>query len=132
MKRFAFALLGFALTLSLNVSGHCLTGSIIGTKVVVEYQEPNVNEDSSPLADLAKTVIHVQTQGSQAVTTTDVPATAKSGDGQISQEITIPSVTGQEFNIDLWATAFDESGNESAKSNTITIRIDKLAPAAPR
>jgi hypothetical protein len=45
--------------------------------------------------------------------------------------LNIPIVDSKETVLKFWATATDESLNESLQSVTVVKRIDKLAPSAP-
>ena len=106
--------------------------SVNDVKITVDYTEPTVNADGSALTDLNHTSIYYSISGGTAVKATDVNASSVNGGGIISQQITIPISNGQEADVDVWATATDNSGNESANSITVTVRIDKLAPGAPQ
>lgn len=43
-------------------------------------------------------------------------------------DATIPAMDGL---VNYALTAFDDSGNESAKSTTVSVRVDTIPPAAP-
>lgn len=70
------------------------------------------------------------TDGAQTAKIKDIPASKPEGGGEIQTEIEIE--TQGEITATFWATATDTSNNESIKSNTITIKIDKLAPCKPQ
>jgi len=103
-----------------------------GVTVTAIYIEPSTNTDTSPLLDLAKTSIYFQIVGASPTKAKDITATTPTGSGNINTTFDIPITEGQEKDIDCWATATDLSGNESAKSNIVRIRIDRLAPSPPQ
>lgn len=98
--------------------------------IKVEYTEPTTNENGTPLTDLAKTTIYYDI-GAGPVKAVDVPATAPTGGGAISQVITVTIAENTEVDVQIWATATDLSGNESEKSAIATVRVDSLPPNAP-
>ena len=115
------------------VSGYALTITGVGADIEVSYQEPATNLDGTPLDDLSRTTIYYSTDSKVTrIEAFRVTATARSGNGNIIQHIMLPILPGQQANFSVWATASDLSGNESEDSNTETIRIDRLAPSAPR
>ena len=105
--------------------------TITGVSVTALYQEPATNTDGSALTDLDHTSIYYDL-GAGPVKAKDVPATALTGNGNITTPVDVPVTEGQEKNVIFWVTASDQSGNESAKSATVTKRIDRLAPGPPR
>lgn len=127
------ALLGFAAPV------FAITGTVTGVNVTLEYDEPNVKADGSPLNDLAFTSIYFTTapasiafSTASAVVISTVAASALTGNGHITRNLNVPSQAGKEILSRFGATATDTSGNESVFSNIISVLIDKLAPAAPR
>jgi len=124
-------LISVSLLVCLATDSFAINFTVTGTNVESSYTEPTVNEDGSPLSDLAKTTIYYDL-GAGQVKALDVPASSPTGGGQISQTVTVPIVSGQEANVKFWATATDTSGNESAPSNSVTVRIDRLAPGPPQ
>jgi hypothetical protein len=82
----------------------------------IEYDEPTVNTDSTPLDDLLGTRIYtdVFTDG-QLGTFLPISATAKTGGGHISKDLCIPILDdATATHIEVFVTAVDEAGNESA------------------
>lgn len=125
------ALLSFS-----SFANAALTATPTGTVVTVSYQEPNTNADNlTPLTDLDHTSIYYQI-GTTVTKAMDVPATAATGNGQITRDVTVPIGPNQEANVTFWATATDNAPapgpNTSAESNRVTVRIDRLPPGAPR
>ena len=102
-----------------------------------EWEQRSVTE--SPLTDLDGTKIyyHLVGQGGNP-TIVEVPATAKTGGGKITKTITvtIPEET-QAFTISAQVSSFDESKNESIKTDPATAEYvpvvppDTEAPARP-
>lgn len=105
--------------------------TVNGVNVTLDYNEPSTNENASALQDLNHTTCYYD-MGSGYVKAADVPATAPTGDGYITTDITVPVMAGQEMDVKFKATATDNSGNESADSPIVTKRIDRLAPSAPQ
>ncbi len=104
-----------------------------GAELTVDYDEPTTNADGTALDDLKITTIWYQVQGTPApVKALEVAATQAAGGGHISKPITVPTFSGKLIFVDVWATATDRSGNESAKSNIVAQRVDLLPPAAPK
>jgi hypothetical protein len=62
----------------------------------------------------------------------EVDASSHTGGAERSTVITVPIGKGQEKIISFYATALDESGNESIPSEIVCVRIDRLAPAPPQ
>lgn len=123
-------LVGIILVLS-TISVNAFTVTVTGTEVTVVYTEPTTNENGSTLVDLNNTSIYYD-MGSGTVKVADVPAISLTGGGTVSQVITIPVLDQQEANVNIWATATDLVGNESANSNVEVIRIDRLKPSPPQ
>lgn len=107
---------------------------LTGTEITASYVEPNTNTDGSTLKDLAKTTIYydIVGDGKAAFKGGEVSATAPTGNGNITQKVLIPILTGQESDVEFWATASDITGNESAPSNKVMKRIDRLTPSSPK
>ena len=103
---------------------------IHGTQIDVEYTEPSLNTDDTPVSDLHHTSIFYDL-GAGPVLVIELLASLNTGGGLISYSFIVPVVAGQEANVNFWATASDSSGNESAPSEVVTLRIDRLAPKAP-
>lgn len=101
-----------------------------GTQIDVEYNEPTQNTDNSPVTDLHHTSIYYD-MGSGPVLVVELPASLNTGGSLVQYSFIVPVTANQEANVNFWATASDSSGNESAPSEVITLRIDRLAPKAP-
>ena len=92
----------------------------------ITYDEPTENADLTPLADLAETRILVVTDGTPMPEMV-IPATAPSGGGSISQDVTVPFTPNTLVNVDIEVTAVDTSGNAS-EIVPANITIDWLPP----
>lgn len=101
-----------------------------GTQVNAIYTEPTQNADGSALTDLHHTSIYYDT-GAGPVNVVDLPASLNTGGGSREYSFIVPVNDGQEAEVVFYATATDTSGNTSAPSEPITLRIDRLAPAPP-
>ena len=131
MRKFILIfLLAFALVLPISTS-FAIDVVLTGAQLTITYTEPIVNSDASPLVDLDKTTIFVEPVGGNLIIQ-DVPATALTGGGTISQTITVPVPDFAETNVNVWANASDITGNVSANTPVILKRIDRLPPGAPQ
>ena len=130
MKRLFLALAMLLLTPALTWA---FTVTVTGTEVTVTFTEPTANADTppTPLTDLSHTNIYYQMAGSAVVQEPNIPATLATGGGTITDFVTVPVLAGQEADVLFWVTATDTSGNVSADSEVVVIRIDRLPPAAP-
>lgn len=128
MKKILFCLI---LLLALTTYANAFTVTQSGAIVHANYVEPSTNTDGSLLDDLDHISIYYNA-GQGDIKALDVPATAPSGGSSMSADVTVPIKDGQQANVDFWATAVDTSGNESAPSPKTTLRIDRLAPSAPK
>lgn len=115
----------------LPCASHAIDATVTGTQITLDYTEPTTNKDGSLLTDLDHTTIYYD-KGEGTVKAKDVPATALTGGGSISEQFVVPVAEDTEADVNIWATATDTSGNESADSEIITKRIDRLAPGAPK
>ena len=129
MKKLLFGLM-IASLLVFGERAFALTLTLSGAEITVEYTEPTTNENGAVLEDLSHTSIYYD-MGDGAVKAVDVPAANPTGGGVISQAVTVPVTSGMERDVQIWATASDGSGNESAPSETKVVRVDRLAPSAP-
>jgi hypothetical protein len=128
MKQFVLGILFAVFAVS---TAEAFTVTATGTIVRVSYTEPAVNMDNSPLTDLDHTTIYYD-MGNGPVLALVVPASRATGGGNIAQDVTIPVLAGQQATVSFYATASDQSKNESDRSNTVVIRIDRLAPGPPQ
>lgn len=108
-----------------------LDAVVVGAQVTLTYKEPITNSDGTPLQDLKLTTSYYNVNDGPTVKGAEIPAT--SGTGGVSRVVTlnIPIVDSKETVLKFWATATDESLNESLPSQVVVKRIDKLAPASP-
>lgn len=95
--------------------------------VTATFTEPTLNSDGSPLTDLAFCTVADSTDG----TTTQVNASAPTGGGKQSVDITlaVPAGTSKTFSFD--ATATDTKGNISAPTAVLTVNVNRIVPNAP-
>lgn len=116
---------------------YAIDATVVGTEVAVTYTEPTTNANGTPLIDLDHISIYYQVNpdlnppGAE-VKDKDVPATSANGGGTATHNVTVPVGADQEAYADLWVTAVDDVGNESAPSDRDRVQIDHLAPAAPQ
>jgi hypothetical protein len=125
-----------ALVLAVAPAAEAIDFTPTGSVITVTYTEPTQNTDNSSVNDLAKTTISWRvcpTAGActGAFTTVDVPASALTGGGAISRDVTVPVAPGVERNVEIFATATDTSGNLSPETPHIVKRVDRLSPKAP-
>jgi hypothetical protein len=125
-------LIVLVLILGLVSGASAFVATPTATEVMVEYDEPVTNADGTPLQDLKETRIYYQMGSAAPTLAATVPATAPTGGGHIAQKVAVPVGPNQEADVTFWATAVDTSGNESVRSSTATVRIDRLPPAPPR
>lgn len=100
-----------------------------GNELTVTYIEPTTNDNAAltPLDDLDHTTIYWDILG--MLYSRDVPATSLNGGGTILETIIVTKVPGIEIDVPVFATAWDDSGNESRKSNTEIKPFDWLLPS---
>lgn len=131
-KIFLILSLLFLLFAASPSTGYTLTATLSGFDVQLHYNEPTTNSDNSPLVDLDHTTVWYDA-GAGIIKGVDVPATSLTGGGlNVSATVSVPIAVGQEKDVIFWVTAFDKTGNESIRSNTVTVRLDRLAPAPPQ
>lgn len=106
--------------------------SITGSQILCQYIEPTQNANGSPVTDLTKTRIYYQIQGREVVLAKEIPASALTGGGTVSEQIVVPVNENEEVFVDIWFTAVDDVDNESARSDVYVKQIDLLAPAPPQ
>jgi P pilus assembly chaperone PapD len=103
-----------------------------GTVMTVSYKEPDKNFDNTPLNDLARTNVYWSINGGVETKGPDVPSSSVTGGGQIVTQVTVPIAQNQSASVTIRATATDISGNESAKSTSVTKTVDRLPPMSPQ
>lgn len=96
------------------------------------YIEPSTDADGGALLDLAYTNVYYKIGINPSVRGPQVPASNVAGGGTINTSLLVPVSAGQRVNVGFWVTATDISGSESAPTTTITLTVDRMAPAAPR
>ena len=130
LRSFAFAVV----TLSMIAApAHAFDVTVTGAQVHLSYQEPTTNKTATPLTDLGKTTGYYSapiTAPAQSCVTT--PSMAPTGGGMIDALCIVPVQVDQEIDVRFFVTATDKSGNESDHSGPVDLRLDFLAPAAPR
>jgi hypothetical protein len=93
----------------------------------VEYDEPSVNADGTPITNLAKTTAWYSIGTSAAVKLKDTPATRPQGGGHIGPlGVTISGPSGAAATI--WATATNTTGAEGGPSNKVVITLPVAIP----
>ena len=105
--------------------------TISGTQVTAEFKEPESNANGTPLTDLKQTTLYYQLQGGPVVTAAVIPASTPAGGQSVVRDLLIPVLEGQESRVEFWATATDDDGNESGKTEIVVKIIDRLAPMPP-
>ena len=121
----------FAMVMLFAVNALALDAIVVGAQVTLTYKEPSTNSDGSVLGDLKRTTVYYSVNGGATVKGQDVLATSLTGGVSRTVTLNIPIIDSKETILRFWATATDESENESAPSTVVTKRIDKLAPSAP-
>ena len=101
----------------------------VGPNVVeYHYNEPTLNEDGTPLDDLAATRLYYQIPGQSAVMARSVAASAPTGGGQRTETLTVP-VTAP-ATVSFWVTAVDEVPNEKLATPILTAALEPAAMAS--
>ena len=112
-------------------------------QVEASYDEPSLQEDGSPLVDLAYTSVYYSpvlgpilvgqapTLG-PVVVGAKVNASAVTGGGSIATTLIVPAPTGTTSTFAFQASATDLTGTESAKTPAVFFVIDRVSPATPR
>ena len=113
---------------ALVASAEAVTLTQTGAVLTVEYDEPTVNLDGSPLTDLAGTRVTYTVDGGAPVVGPLIPATAPTGGGHVVTQIHVPVQRGQEVAVSVTATAEDLDGNVSDPSDPVARRIDRNPP----
>ena len=121
----------FAMIMLFAVNALALDAIVVGAQVTLTYKEPSTNSDGSALGDLKRTTVYYSVNDGATVKGQDVLATSLTGGVSRTVTLNIPIIDSKETILRFWATATDESENESAPSTVVTKRIDKLAPSAP-
>lgn len=110
---------------------HAIDFTASGTILTVTYTEPTQNVDGSPLTDLAKTTVYYSLNGGADVKGVEMPASNPKGGAGVTTPLTVPIAQNQSATVTVRATATDTSGNESAKSASVTKTVDRLSPMPP-
>jgi len=100
----------------------------------VVYTEPTVTQKGAPLDDLAYTTITVM-DGTVILAEMDIPATALTGGGTITQDILFTPIPGEKktYTVEVTAsdTNIDPKPNESLPA-TASVLVDREAPGVPQ
>ena len=115
----------------MTVDALALDAVVIGAQVTLTYKEPSTNSDGSALKDLKSTTAYYTVNGGPTIKGPETPATSSTGGVARVVTLNIPITDSQETTLKFWATATDESSNESVPSTAVIKRIDKLAPSSP-
>ncbi|HJQ99695.1 MAG TPA: hypothetical protein VJ826_15380 [Candidatus Polarisedimenticolaceae bacterium] len=102
-----------------------------GVEITVQYQEPNLSSDGSPISDLLRTSVFYNL-GQGDVKLFDQPASSPNGNGNVNRLAVVPFLPGRQQNVTFYAVAVDSFTNLSVQSNVVVFRFDTLAPGAPR
>jgi hypothetical protein len=126
-------LLALVSVLLLAVPAGAVTLTLTGAEITVSWDEPTVNANGSPLLDLSKCFVEWKySTDATWVRGPEKPATAPTGGGlNVSAILTVPVTDGMERDVEVGVRAQDLSGNIS-EPTVKSIRVDRLAPAAPR
>ena len=87
--------------------------------------------DNPPLTDLNHSTIYVKVGVAPPASVALIPATAKTGGGNISTTILVPALANAKTTFTAWVTETDDAGNEGPQSNVVTMTIDRVGPMAP-
>lgn len=100
----------------------------------VVYTEPTVTQKGAPLDDLAYTTITVM-DGTVILAEMDIPATALTGGGTITQDVLFTPIPGEKktytVNVTASDTNIDPKPNESLPA-TASVLVDREAPGVPQ
>jgi hypothetical protein len=102
--------------------------------IAISYDEPTTNADptATPLTDLSHTNVYYSLNGGAKVKGPNVSASAATGGGSKTTSVLVVLPFTGEHRVELWATATDTSGNESAESNRVTKLFDFVPPSPPK
>ncbi len=120
-----------AIVMCMAVNVFAMDAIVVGAQVTLTYKEPATNADGSALSDLKLTTVYYSVNGGATVKGLETLASSVTGGASRTVTLNIPIVDSKETVLKFWATATDESLNESLQSVTVVKRIDKLAPSAP-
>src|SRR5262245_4145633 len=106
MKRIVLAVLA-AGALFAAAKAEAIDFTPTATIITVTYKEPTTNTDGSAINDLLKTTINSRVcpavgTCSSTFTSVDVPASAPTGGGNVSKDITQPVAPGQERVVEVF------------------------------
>ena len=114
------------LLLVMSVFAHALDATQVSKTLRITYDEPTTNIDATPLTDLGGTLIQVIADGT-ALPDVDVPASAPTGGGSVSQDVSVPFTPNKLVSVDLEVSAYDTSGNAS-EIVPLNLTLDWLPP----
>ena len=112
-----------------------INATVSGAEITVTGIEPIENTNGSALTDLDHINIHYIKGDDAEITSSDIPATASTGGGVISEVINIPlDPAGEDVDVIITLTATDDATppNVSDRSIAVTINLDNERPGAPQ
>lgn len=92
------------------------------------YEEPSINKSGKPITDLDHTSIFVQVDDGEVTKLRDVPATAATGGGHISELIPNPVSEAAEGLVKVFSTATDDDGGEGDAGGQAQLSVDNDPP----
>ena len=95
------------------------------------YNEPAVNVDGSPLADLAYTSVYYKANGGSTVEGVKIPASKPAGGGGVQVTLLVPAPVNTRTMLDFWVTGTDTHGNVGPESTHVAFEVERISPAAP-
>lgn len=95
----------------------------------IDYTEPTVNSDGSPLTDLKEVLVDFKVGAGAYEQLTVVPASSPNGGGTQSKSIANKSIGFTATNTTVKFTAVDLQGNKSPIVEVV-VPIDRVPPAA--
>lgn len=120
-----------AVVMFMTVNVFAIDAIVVGAQITLTYKEPSTNSDGSAISDLKLTTVYYTVNDGATVKGPETPATSLTGGILRTVTLNIPIIDSKETVLKFWATATDESLNESLQSTVVIKRIDKLAPSAP-
>ena len=101
--------------------------------VIATYDEPTLNQDGTPLTDLAYTEVEYQLGASPSeILEPRQPASKVTGGGHIvSAPLVLPAPSGVSTTFTFNVFAVDLTNNRGPASPSVVSVIDRVGPAAP-
>jgi hypothetical protein len=124
----AGTVVGFTFLTETAAQAPTLTPSSLLPEVTIQYDEPTLNADGSPLTNLAKTSIFCQIPTEQPEQLIfDEPASQATGGGHVVRVLIVSAVSHRDT-VTCRATATNQLGAQSAYSEPVTGRVGKTHP----